>query len=214
ALAFWGLPLAAVSTLAGGPFWVKMGLFFTQAALLTFGGAYAVLPYVADRAVEEFHWLSPAQMLDALALGETTPGPLVMVLAFVGFLAAWGQMGHSLMAGVAGLLLTTYYTFLPGFFFILGGAPLIEHTKGHQGLQSVLTMITAAVTGVLLSLALYLARGVLFPGGLSIEGLSLLSALWSLVSWLALYRFKISVPLWVGISALAGLCAHAAGQSF
>ena len=151
-----------------------MAAFFTQAALLTFGGAYAVLPFVVQGAVEQHQWLSAAQMIDGLALGETTPGPLIMVVAFVGFLGGWGQTpfgaDQPLLAGIAGACVATGFTFLPSFLFILGGAPLVERSRGVAALAAPLTAISAAVVGVILNLAVYLAVQVLWPGGAAPHG--------------------------------------------
>ncbi|MEB3235064.1 MAG: chromate efflux transporter [Cyanobacteriota bacterium] len=164
------LPLAAL-VIAGG--WngslALMARFFTRVALLSFGGAYAVLPYVAQGAVEHFGWLSASQMLDGLALGETTPGPLIMVVAFVGFMGGWNQ---ALTAGtstwlpaIAAVLVTVWVTFLPSFGFILAGAPLVEASRGDLRFGAPLSAITAVVVGVIGSLALFFAGPVLWPGG-------------------------------------------------
>jgi chromate transporter len=146
-----------------------MARFFTRVALLSFGGAYAVLPYVAQGAVEHFGWLSAPQMLDGLALGETTPGPLIMVVAFVGFMGGWNQ---SLAAGLspwplalAAVLVTVWFTFLPSFGFILAGAPLVEASRGDLRFGAPLSAITAVVVGVIASLALFFAGPVLWPAG-------------------------------------------------
>ncbi|WP_165699364.1 chromate transporter [Hymenobacter jejuensis] len=196
--------LALIST--DFSFWRTLTLFFTQAALVTFGSAYAVLPYVAQVSVENLHWLTQGQMLDGLALGETTPGPLIMVLAFVGFMGGYTHFGGSLAAGSLGLLTTTYYTFLPCFVFILVGAPLIERTQHNLPLKAVLSIITAAVVGVILNLAVYLGQAVLFPSGLlRLGALHWPSLLWILLSLVALYRMKVNMILWIGVSALAGL---------
>ncbi|GAA4362995.1 chromate efflux transporter [Hymenobacter saemangeumensis] len=213
ALGLWGLPLGLLGLAAPDfPFWRGLTQFFTQAALVTFGGAYAVLPYVAQVSVEKLHWLSQGQMLDGLALGETTPGPLIMVLAFVGFMGGYTHFGGSLALGALGLLATTYYTFLPCFVFILVGAPLIEHSRHNARLKAVLSIITAAVVGVILNLAVYLGRSVLFPAGpLRWAELHWPSLLWVAVSLLALHRFRLNLILWIGISALAGLFYHLAG---
>ena len=157
-VALWGLALGALvaarrarSTLA------QMGWFFTKAALLTFGGAYAVLPYVYQGAVETFGWLTPTQMIDGLALGETTPGPLIMVVAFVGFVGGWTKQlfgpASLPLAGIAGACVATFFTFLPSFLFILAGGPLIESTHGQLRFTAPLTGITAAVVGVIVNLA-------------------------------------------------------------
>lgn len=160
-----GLPLTLL-TLAGG--WdgqlATMARFFTKVALVSFGGAYAVLPFVAQGAVDTYGWLDAAQMVDGLALGETTPGPLIMVVAFVGFMGGWNGSGI-LSAGVAAALVVVWFTFLPSFLFILAGGPLVEASREDLRIGAPLTAITAAVVGVILSLALYLAGPALAPGG-------------------------------------------------
>ena len=211
-----GVVLAAVplSALAWADGWTaalpQMGWFFTKAALLTFGGAYAVLPYVYQGAVEAYRWLTPAQMIDGLALGETTPGPLIMVVAFVGFVGSWAHQalgpGHVLAAGVAGATVATYFTFLPSFLFILIGGPLVEATHGDLKFTAPLTAITAAVVGVILNLAVFFAYHVFWPSGIGgrFDGLSLLIGLVALV---ALVRFRIGVLPVIGACAAAGLVA-------
>ncbi len=173
--ALWALPwlaLAAAWGRDGVP--AAMGWFFTKAALVTFGGAYAVLPYVHQGAVEQQHWLTTAQMIDGLALGETTPGPLIMVVAFVGFVGGWTRqvLGPDALAaaGVLGACVATWFTFLPSFLFILAGGPLVESTRGRAGWTAPLAAITAAVVGVIASLGLFfvvlVARGdALGPAG-------------------------------------------------
>ena len=160
-----GLGLAAWSALAllygqDSPL-AQMGWFFTKAAMLTFGGAYAVLPYVYQGGVQTYQWLSAAQMIDGLALGETTPGPLIMIVAFVGFVGGWGKMlfgpEHLLAAGVTAACVVAFFTFLPSFVFILAGGPLVESTRGNIRLTAPLTAISAAVVGVVVSLALFFA---------------------------------------------------------
>ncbi len=140
---------------------VQMGWFFTKAALLTFGGAYAVLPYVYQGAVEHFGWLTGPQMIDGLALGETTPGPLIMIVSFVGFVGGWTKEVFGPMAlfwsGCAGAVVASFFTFLPSFVFILAGGPLVEASRGDIRLTAPLTAITAAVVGVILSLAAFFA---------------------------------------------------------
>ncbi|MFM7362877.1 MAG: chromate efflux transporter [Cyanobium sp.] len=159
------LPLAALSFWGGwGGELAQMARFFTRVALVSFGGAYAVLPYVAQGAVEHFGWLSAGEMADGLALGETTPGPLIMVVAFVGFMGGWNGSGSLLAALQAGLV-TVWFTFLPSFVFILAGAPLVEASREDLRLGPPLTAITAAVTGVIASLALLLAGPSLAPDG-------------------------------------------------
>ena len=164
-LALWWTPVAAVALLFGNAsIFVQEGLFFSQAAVVTFGGAYAVLAYIAQRAVETFAWLGPREMLDGLGMAETTPGPLIMVVQFVGFMGAYRNPGamDPIVAGVLGSLLTTWVTFVPSFLFIFVGAPWIEHLRGRRGLSAALSGITAAVVGVILNLAVWFALHVLF----------------------------------------------------
>ena len=146
---------------------VQQGAFFSKAAVITFGGAYAVLPYVAQQAVEHYHWLNTAQMMAGLALAETTPGPLIMVLQFVGFLGAWQNPGDlpPLLAATLGAAITTWSTFLPCFLFILVFAPLVDRVRHLQALDAALSTITAAVVGVILNLAVWFGQHVLFPLG-------------------------------------------------
>jgi chromate transporter len=206
ALLLWIAPFVAFYYLTEDfTFWKTLSLFFTQAALVTFGGAYAVLPYVAQITVEKFGWLSDLQMIDGLALGETTPGPLIMVLAFVGFMAGFNHFNGSLLMGSLGLLTTTFFTFLPCFLFILVGAPIIEKTQSNAKVKSVLGIVTAAVVGVVLNLTVYFARAVIFPEGFSPADIDYFSLAWMGVSFIAMYRFKIGMIPWIGISALAGL---------
>ena len=157
-----------------------MARFFTQAAFVTFGGAYAVLPYVHDAAVETHGWLTSLQMIDGLALGESTPGPLIMIVAFVGFVGAWTKaaLGPNalVLAGVAGACTATFFTFLPSFLFILVGGPLVESTRGSLRWTAPLSGVTAAVVGVIANLALFFALHVLFPEG-SVNAQALLIAL-------------------------------------
>jgi chromate transporter len=181
-----------------------MARFFTRVALLSFGGAYAVLPYVAQGAVEQFGWLSAPQMLDGLALGETTPGPLIMVVAFVGFMGGWNQ---SLAAGatpwplaLAAVAVTVWFTFLPSFGFILAGAPLVEASRGDLRFGAPLSAITAVVVGVIASLALFFAGPVLWPGG-AFNPWALLVVAAALVVQL---RFRWSVLQVIGAAALVG----------
>ncbi|MGZ6523247.1 MAG: chromate efflux transporter, partial [Bacteroidia bacterium] len=186
-------------------FWNSLSLFFTKAALVTFGGAYSVLPYVAQVSVEKFHWLSSSQMLDGLALGETTPGPLIMVLAFVGFMSGFNHYHFSLLYGSLALFVTVWFTFLPCFLFVLIGAPIIERTQHNLKIKSLLSIISAAVVGVILNLTVYLTKAVVFSQTISFSGINWFNILWIGFSILALSRFKINMIAWVGISALAGL---------
>lgn len=202
----WAIPLGLFAAFAPDfEFWKKLILFFTKAALVTFGGAYAVLPYVAQVSVEQFDWLNRTEMLDGLALGETTPGPLIMVLAFVGFMAGHHAFGGSLAAASLGLIATVWYTFLPSFFFIFAGAPLIERTQANPALKTILQYATAAVAGVILSLCIYLGQAILLPTPPDIQWLALL---WMLVSLLALQYFKLNLLAWIGISVVAGLAKY------
>lgn len=201
----WALPYFIFGMSQDASFWEKLVAFFTKAAFVTFGGAYAVLPYVAQVAVEDFDWLTRLEMIDGLALGETTPGPLVMVLAFVGFMAGYNFFGGSILMGALGLMTTTYYTFLPCFLFILAGAPIIEKTQGNESIKATLSVVTAAVVGVVLNLTVYFAQAVIFPESLALESIDYFSLTWIIISFLAMYRFKIGMIPWIGLSALAGL---------
>ncbi len=202
----WIIPLSILYFFTSDfEFWKNLSLFFTKAAFVTFGGAYAVLPYVAQVSVEKFNWLTNLQMIDGLALGETTPGPLIMVLAFVGFMAGHNHFENSLAMGTLGLLTTTFYTFLPCFFFILAGAPIIEKTQENKTVRQILGLVTAAVVGVILNLTIYLGKAVIFPKYFSLAGLDIISLVWVVISFIALYRFKVNIIAWIGISALFGL---------
>ena len=199
------LPLAAVSLWGG---WngdlATMARFFTRVALVSFGGAYAVLPYVAQGAVEQFGWLDAHQMADGLALGETTPGPLIMVVAFVGFMGGWNGSGSLLTAVMAGLV-TVWFTFLPSFVFILAGAPLVEASRADLRLGPPLTAITAAVVGVIASLAVLLAAPALAPQGVVDGGaVGVLAA-----SLLVLFVRGWGVMPLIGAAALVGLARMA-----
>lgn len=186
-------------------FWKTLSVFFTQAALVTFGGAYAVLPYVAQVSVEKYHWLTNLQMIDGLALGETTPGPLIMVLAFVGFMAGYNNYSNSLLMGTVGLVTTTFYTFLPCFLFIFIGAPLIERTQQSKTVKQMLGLVTAAVVGVILNLTIYMGKAVVFPNQLLPFKIDYMMLGWVVISFIALYRFKVGMISWIGISAVFGL---------
>lgn len=188
--------------------YTQMGWFFTKAALLTFGGAYAVLPYVYQGGVGHYGWLTPEQMIDGLALGETTPGPLIMVVAFVGFVGGWGKalLGPDalFLAGALAAVLVTWFTFLPSFLFILAGGPLVESTHDDLKFTAPLTAITAAVVGVILNLALFFAYHVLWPQGF--EGrFDWVSAGIALGAAVALFRYKRSVMQVLAACAVLGL---------
>ncbi len=205
-----GLWAAAMAVLVATQGWqgtlVQMAGFFTRAALVTFGGAYAVLPYVYQGAVEQHQWLSGTQMIDGLALGETTPGPLIMVVAFVGFLGGWQKavLGPDALfaAGVLAACVVTFFTFLPSFVFILAGGPLVEGTRGKLGFTAPLAAITAAVVGVIAKLALFFAWHVFWPAGLG-GPFDFVALLIALAAALALFRFKLGVlPLLAACAAL------------
>jgi chromate transporter len=202
-----GLPLAGLSWWGGwdGPL-ATMARFFTQVALLSFGGAYAVLPYVAQGAVGQFNWLTAAAMADGLALGETTPGPLIMVVAFVGFMGGWNLFG-SWWGAVAATLTVVWFTFLPSFVFILAGAPLVEASREDLRLGAPLTAITAAVVGVIANLAVLLAGPALWPqaGDFNPAGLGI-----AVGSLLALLLWRWSVLQVIGASAGIGLLSWGA----
>ncbi|MSP86679.1 MAG: chromate efflux transporter [Methylotenera sp.] len=174
----------------------QMGWFFTKAALLTFGGAYAVLPYVYQGAVEHYHWLSPTQMIDGLALGETTPGPLIMVVTFVGFVGGWVSQvsGHeaAFSSAFVAAAVVTFFTFLPSFIFIFMGGPFIETTHGNLKFTAPLSAITAAIVGVILNLALFFAYPVFLPLGLS-GRIDWFSIVLTVAASVAVFRFKLNV---------------------
>ena len=215
----WGLPMAALLLSAG---WqatlTQIGWFFTKAALLTFGGAYAVLPYVNQAAVEHYQWLTTPQMMDGLALGETTPGPLIIIVAFVGFVGGWAKqvlgpdalfLGAALAACVA-----TWFTFLPSFIFILAGGPWVESTRGNLKLTAPLAAVTAAVVGVIANLALFFIAAVATKtwasgiNGFQIDVVALFLVVFAAV---ALWRLKWSVIRVIAACALAGLVLRLAG---
>ncbi len=190
----------------------QMAWFFSKAALFTFGGAYAVLPYVYQGAVVHYAWLTPAQMMDGLALGETTPGPLIMVVAFVGFVGGWSHAAfvNPFAAAVMAACIVTFFTFLPSFLFIFVGAPFIESTKNNLKFTAPLTAITAAVVGVIVSLAVFFAQHLIWPTGVSfsdglqtnIDAVSMAAVLIAIV---LLFKFKLSVMNLIAIFAAGGL---------
>lgn len=207
----WVAPVVFLSLLFGPKsVFTDQGVFFGKAALVTFGGAYAVLPYVAQQAVETHGWLTTSQMMDGLGLAETTPGPLVLVLQFVGFVAAWNHPGAlpPLFAGTLGALLTSWMTFVPGFIFIFAGAPIIERTRENRVLKSALAAITAAVVGVIANLALWFAWHVVAPEPETFRWLPL--ALCG-IYLLLLERARIDVLWVVVLGAAVGVAIHLAG---
>ncbi len=205
----WSLAMALLIAVYG---WqsalTQMGWFFTKAALLTFGGAYAVLPYVYQGAVEHYQWLTPTQMIDGLALGETTPGPLIMVITFVGFVGGWVRQVFGPDAIFASAFIAsavaTFFTFLPSFVFILMGGPFIETTHGNLKLISPLTAITAAVVGVIVNLAMFFAYPVFWPTGFG-NSLDLTSVLLAIAATIAIFRFKVGVIPVILASGIIGM---------
>jgi chromate transporter len=205
----WIIPMALLASQFG---WegtlTQMGWFFTKAALLTFGGAYAVLPYVYQGAVEYYGWLAPTQMIDGLALGETTPGPLIMVVAFVGFVGGYSNalFGTELgfLAGTAAAVVATWFTFLPSFLFILAGGPLVETTHGNLKFSAPLTAITAAIVGVIFNLALFFTYHVLWPRGFS-DSFEWPAALITLAACIALFYLKHNIIYVITLCAVMGL---------
>ena len=208
-VALWGTVLLVLDH----PMLRDLGIFFTKAALVTFGGAYAVLPYVYQGGVETYGWLSGAQMIDGLALGETTPGPLIMVVAFVGYVGAWTQQifgpDQLAWAGFAGAAVATFFTFLPSFLFILAGAPLVEATHGDLKFTAPLTGITAAVVGVILNLGIVFGWHVLWPqateAALFAGPFEWFYALVSVAAFLALWKHQQDVLKVIGACAALGL---------
>ncbi len=201
--------IAALSGAAGTL--AQMGWFFTKAALMTFGGAYAVLPYVYQGAVDTFHWVTPAQMIDGLALGETTPGPLIMIVAIVGFIGAWTNAlfgSHLLLAGAVGAVVATFFTFLPSFIFILAGGPLVESTRGNIRMTAPLTAISAAVVGVVVSLAVFFGMHVFLVDSALPQvapKLDYYAIAISGAACIALFRFKVGTIKLIFACAAAGL---------
>jgi chromate transporter len=207
--ALWLLPMGLLTALWGWDHTLtQMAWFFTKAALLTFGGAYAVLPYVYQGAVEHYGWLTPLQMIDGLALGETTPGPLIMVVAYVGFVGAYTKALFGpdalFLAGVLAATVVTWFTFLPSFLFILAGGPLVESSHKVPRLNAPLTAITAAVVGVILNLALFFSYHLLWPEGLG-GGFDAVAAVMAVGAALALFVLKRSVIEVIAVCALMGL---------
>jgi chromate transporter len=227
-LVTWGVPVAAVALLTGGEgVLTEQSLFFSGTALVTFGGAYAVLAYVAQRAVEVYGWLGPGEMVRGLALAETTPGPLIMVVQFVAFVGAYREPGSldPWVAAVIAALLTTWVTFVPCFVFIFLGAPYVERLRGNRSLSAALNGITSAVVGVIANLAVFFALHTLFAettpaswGAVSLALPELASVRWvsvaiAAVAALLLVRLRWSVLRTLGVCAALGLLASWAGLS-
>jgi chromate transporter len=204
----WAVPVGALY-LWRGPEDVLLqeALFFTGAAFLTFGGAYSVLSYVADVAVNQYGWLTADQMVQGLGLAESTPGPLIMVTQYVGFIGAWNDPGpfSPLLYGTLGALITTYATFLPCFLFIFFLAPYIELLANDRRLKAILIGVTAAVVGVIANLAVYFATQVLFPDGVSLAGIDVFALVVAVVSFLMLQRYRVPMYLMVPAGALLGM---------
>jgi len=204
----WALPLGALYLWRGAEdVLLKEALFFTGAAFLTFGGAYSVLSYVADVAVNHYGWLTADQMVQGLGLAESTPGPLIMVTQYVGFIGAWNDPGPfaPLLYGTLGALITTYATFLPCFLFIFFLAPYIELLANDRRLKAILIGVTAAVVGVVANLAVYFATQVLFPDGFSLRGLDVFALVVAVVSFVVLQRYKVPIYLMVPAGAVLGM---------
>ncbi len=204
-LPLWFLPVALLGLWRGwDDVFVDIGILFSKAAMVTFGGAYSVLAYISQQAVDHYGWLLPEQMIDGLGLAETTPGPLIMVTQFVGYLAAYGQAGglQPALAGLIGGLLTTWVTFVPCFMWIFVGAPYIEKTRKNVKLCATLAAITAAVVGVVLNLSVLFTTHVLLPEGKGFDWYALTA---TVIAFIGLFRFKRGmIPVIFG-SALAGL---------
>ncbi|MCK9381894.1 MAG: chromate efflux transporter [Sulfuritalea sp.] len=207
-VAIWAGSMLAIS---GSTELYHLGDFFTKAAFLTIGGAYAVLPYVYQGAVEHFGWLTGPQMMDGLALGETTPGPLIMIVTWVGYLGGVSKAvaGNPVAAGIAGAAVATFFTFLPSFFFILAGGPLVEATRGELKFTAPLTAITAAVVGVILNLATFFAWHTFWPKATNATPFGgpfdAIPVVIAVVSFVALWKYKADIMKVIGICALLGL---------
>jgi chromate transporter len=205
-LLLWIAPLAVLYAIHFAfPFWKTLVLFWTQAAFFTIGGSYTVLPYVAQYAVGKLHWLSKMQMIDGFGLAETTPGPLIIVVAYVGFLAGFHQFNQSIPLASLALLLTTYYTFLPCFFYIFIGGTLIEKTHGSAALQNILYLVTAAIVGMILNLTVYLGSDVVFSSGGAFHHPDFYAITWILVCLLLILKFDIKVIYLIAASLVYGL---------
>lgn len=196
----------AMFVLLTDPVLNNMAEFFTKAALVTFGGAYAVLPYIYQGGVDQYQWLTSVQMMDGLALGETTPGPLIMIVAFVGFVGAWTKEifgpEAQFLAGFAGAAVATFFTFLPSFLFIFIGGPGVEATRGDLKFSAPLSAVTAAVVGVIINLAVFFAQNTLWPTGSEFD---VIAALIGIVAFVALFRYKVGIMTVIAVCAMLGL---------
>ncbi|MFY8215326.1 MAG: chromate transporter, partial [Chthoniobacterales bacterium] len=202
--------VACIAVLGWNHVLVQQGLFFSKAALVTFGGAYAVLPYVAQQAVETHGWVTAVQMMDGLALAETTPGPLILVLQFVGFLGGWSanSVSSPMLTATLAAMMTSWVTFIPGFLFIFAGAPYIERTRGNLRLNAALSAVTAAVVGVVLNLAVWFAWHVVLPESGRVDVIAVCAAIFFFV---ALQRWKWDVLVVIGVAGLLGLVVLGVG---
>ena len=211
-LMLWILPLTAFRFFVEDfHFWRSLVRFFTKTAFVTVGGSYTVIPYVAQVTVSKLHWLTRPQMTDGFALAETTPGPLIIVVAFVGFMAGYNHFHGSLWMGALGLLMTTFYTFLPCFFFVFAGAPLVEQTQSKPTIRGILALVAAVVVAAILNLTLFLGKAVIFPSGiLTLRGLDAISLGWVILSLVLLGRFKQNVIHLILLSIGFGLIRHVA----
>ena len=225
-LALWLVPVAGLLIYCGqAHVFSQIAIFFSKMAMVTFGGAYAVLAYVAQQAVEHYHWLQPREMLDGLGMAETTPGPLIMVLQFVGFLAAFRDPGtlHPLIAGAIGGLIATWVTFTPCFLWIFLGAPFIEKMRGNVALAGALSAITAAVVGIILNLAIWFAVHTLFRDVTAVRGygfafempvvasVDVAALMLAAAAALAIFKFDIGMLQTLAACSLAGVLLHFAG---
>ena len=204
----WAVPVGALYLWRGGnDVLVEEALFFTGAAFVTFGGAYAVLSYISEVAVSQYGWLTAEQMVQGLGLAESTPGPLIMVTEYVGFIGAYNDPGPfaPLLYGTLGALITTYATFLPCFLFIFLLAPYIERLANNRSISAVLVGVTAAVVGVIANLAVYFAMQVLFPDGVSFQRLDVFALIVAVASFVVLQRFKVPIYLMVPAGAVVGM---------
>ena len=208
---FFAIGAFALLALGGSKDLFNMGEFFVKAAFLTIGGAYAVLPYVYQGAVEHFGWLTGPQMMDGLALGETTPGPLIMIVTWVGYMGGVTKsvLGDPIAAGLAGAAVATFFTFLPSFWFIIAGGPLVEATRGELKFTAPLTAITAAVVGVILNLAVFFAWHTFWPQGNKATPFGgpfeWLPVVIAIIAFVALWKYKADIMKVIGVCAALGL---------
>jgi chromate transporter len=209
--AFIVLWLAAMYVISGQSDLFEMGYFFTKAAFLTIGGAYAVLPYVYQGGVEQYAWLTAAQMMDGLALGEATPGPLIMIVTWIGYLGGTAKavFDNTICAGIAGAGVATFFTFLPSFLFILAGGPLVEATRDEPHFTAPLTGITAAIVGVILNLAVFFAWHTFWPPGAAataiLDNLQLYPLFLSVMAFIALWKYRLDIMTVIAAGAALGI---------